>query len=203
MKRYIYFLSALAITALCSCSSSNESKDSSDSSGKVADPKSEQVDTVNKRQGKTDKGQEPQVLEDINAGEAPVAMKEKAAADVEEPAVATMDIRDAVALLTNDKVLRPGMKVNRLTIMDFNATWCGPCRQFAPVFEKAAEKYGNRVDFYSIDVDNNPATAKAFGIEAIPTVIIMRPDGKTQTFVGTEDIMPAAKFEALINANLR
>ena len=106
--------------------------------------------------------------------------------------------KGSVVKLKDDNVYRPNKKVQRLTILDFNATWCGPCKQFAPVFEKAAEKYGNQVNFVSIDTDLNPETAKAFGISAIPTVIFIFPSGKTKTYVGTQDLVPESKFNALV-----
>lgn len=110
--------------------------------------------------------------------------------------------KDAVFVLKNDKLYRPGKKVKRLTILDFNATWCGPCRQFAPIFHDAAKQYAGKVDFVSIDTDVNPETARAFGIQAIPTVIFLMPDGKMKKFVGTEDIMPLNKFLTLIKKSL-
>lgn len=109
-------------------------------------------------------------------------------------ASAQASAKDPVIVLKNDKLYRPGRKVKRLTVLDFNATWCGPCRQFSPVFHDAAKQLANKADFVSIDTDANPETARAFGIEAIPTVIILLPDGQTKTYVGTEDIMPLDKF---------
>ena len=105
---------------------------------------------------------------------------------------------DPVLVLKNDNLYRPGKKVKRLTVIDFNATWCGPCRQFAPIFHEAAKKFGKQVDFVSIDTDVNPNTAAAFGITSIPTVIFIWPSGKTQRFVGTQDIMPQSKFNAIV-----
>lgn len=63
------------------------------------------------------------------------------------------------------------------TVIDFNAEWCGPCKQFAPVFEAAAEKYDN-MDFVSIDVDENPEMAERYGVESIPMVVILNSDGE-------------------------
>lgn len=110
--------------------------------------------------------------------------------------------KDNVVDLKNDTQYRPGKKVKQLTILDFNATWCGPCKQFAPVFHDASKKYGGKVDFISVDVDVNPKTAQAFGIQAVPTVIFLKPDGTKKVYVGTDDLMPLEKFEALIKAAL-
>ncbi len=89
----------------------------------------------------------------------------------------------------SDTQIRPDMKVLRPTVIDFNATWCGPCRLFGPAFDKVAEKYSNKVDFYSIDTDVYPETATAFSIQAIPTVTFILPDGTVQTHVGLGDFL--------------
>lgn len=89
----------------------------------------------------------------------------------------------------SDTQIRPDMKVLRPTVIDFNATWCGPCRLFGPAFDAVAEKYFNKADFYSIDTDVYPETATAFQINAIPTVVIIKPDGTVQTHVGLGDFL--------------
>lgn len=108
----------------------------------------------------------------------------------------------AVVVLTDDNVYRPDMKVDHLTVLDFNATWCGPCKQFAPVFHAAAEKFGKNVTFVSIDTDVNPETANAFGVKAIPTVVFLYPNGNKKTFVGTEDLLPDTRFFALVQGEM-
>ncbi len=60
-------------------------------------------------------------------------------------------------------------------VIDFNATWCGPCRKLAPVLEELAAEYEGRVDFYSIDVDQNKELAKALEIQSIPYVLFFSP----------------------------
>ncbi len=106
----------------------------------------------------------------------------------------------AVVNYDNDSTYRPGMKVEQLTILDFNAVWCGPCKQLHPVFEEAAKTFTD-VSFVSIDIDKLPMTAQAFGVEAVPTVVFLKPDGTTQKFVGTEDLLPAEKFDKLVRDN--
>lgn len=115
---------------------------------------------------------------------------------------ATAQRTGTVISLKKDKAFRPGQKVKRLTILDFNAVWCGPCRKLAPVFRDAAKRY-KQVDFISVDVDNMPATAEAFGIQAVPTVIFLFPDGTQQVYTGTDKLLPASALDALIDAALK
>ena len=128
----------------------------------------------------------------------------------EEAAKATSDsIVDRTAVeavpdvndVTDDTSYRPGMKPEKLTFIDFNASWCVPCKKFEPVFKSAAATYKSDVNFVSIDIDNCPETAKAFGVEAVPTVVMIKPDGTVTKYVGTQDIMPSEKFTQLVEAN--
>jgi thioredoxin 1 len=60
-----------------------------------------------------------------------------------------------------------------LALVDFWAAWCGPCRMFAPVFERASEKYPDAV-FGKVDTEAQQALAASFGISSIPTLMIIR-----------------------------
>ena len=81
-----------------------------------------------------------------------------------------------------------------------NAPWCGPCRKFAPHFDKVAEKYSSKAKFVSVDVDKLPQLAAMYGVQGIPTVIYISPDGTVDQSVG---YMTEAEFDARVAGLLR
>ncbi len=105
--------------------------------------------------------------------------------------------------LTDANEYAPGVKVPQLTVLDFNAVWCGPCRQLTPVVEELAVKYEGKVTFVSVDVDKFGDLFEAYRLgNSIPVVLFLYPDGNKKAYVGTEDLLPGNKFEALIDEAL-
>lgn len=80
-------------------------------------------------------------------------------------------------------------------MIDFWATWCGPCMQFKPVFHKVAEKYAGKVTFASVNVDQWPTITKQFGVQSIPQISIIMPDGSTAKQIGS---MTEEQFTQLV-----
>jgi thioredoxin 1 len=64
-----------------------------------------------------------------------------------------------------------------LALVDFFATWCGPCRMMVPIIEELSEEYKGKVKISKMDVDANVETAQKYGIMSIPTIILFK-DGK-------------------------
>lgn len=63
---------------------------------------------------------------------------------------------------------------SKLAVVDFNATWCGPCRMLGPVFEEASEEMQGKADFFAVDVDENQALAIKNGIQSIPAIVVFK-----------------------------
>jgi thioredoxin 1 len=72
-----------------------------------------------------------------------------------------------------DEVLNSDVPV----LVDFTAAWCGPCKQLAPVLEKAAQEYEGRIKIGQVDVDGNRQTATKYLVRSIPTLLLFK-DGK-------------------------
>ncbi len=78
-------------------------------------------------------------------------------------------------------------------LIDLNATWCGPCRMLKPVLEKLEGETPD-VEFYGIDVDDNPEFAEAFGVSSIPCIIFVKDGKEVSRSVGFKPYGEIKKF---------
>ena len=86
-----------------------------------------------------------------------------------------------------------------LTVVDFWATWCGPCRMIAPIVEQLGADYAGRAKVVKLDTDSSPQTMVRYGIRSIPTLLFFK-DGKVvDKVVGA---VPRAAIEAKLKAQL-
>ena len=76
----------------------------------------------------------------------------------------------------NDENFEEETNKSNLVVVDFFATWCGPCRILGPILENVANEVKD-VDIFKVDVDENEETAKNFGVMSIPTIVLLK-DGK-------------------------
>lgn len=79
------------------------------------------------------------------------------------------------------------MKSDKPVLVDFYATWCGPCRMQGPIVEEVADGIGDKAKVGKMDVDGSPQTAQKFGIMSIPTIIIFKGGQAVKTLVGLQD----------------
>ena len=73
---------------------------------------------------------------------------------------------------------------NGVVLVDFWATWCGPCRMQSPIIDELDEEIGDKVTFAKMDVDANPQTPSQFGIMGIPTLLIKKDGQVVEKLVG-------------------
>jgi thioredoxin 1 len=69
-------------------------------------------------------------------------------------------------------------------LVDFWATWCGPCKMIAPVVEQVADEYEGRLKVAKVDVDQNQATARQYGVMSIPTMVVFKGGKAVERVVG-------------------
>ncbi|MBC8093553.1 MAG: thioredoxin [Pseudonocardia sp.] len=69
------------------------------------------------------------------------------------------------------------LKSSKTVVVDFWATWCGPCKMVAPVLDEIAGEHGEKLTVAKLDIDANPETARNFQVMSIPTMIVFQ-DGK-------------------------
>ena len=85
-------------------------------------------------------------------------------------------------------------------VLDFWATWCGPCRMLSPTVEALAEKYEGKVSFGSVNVDDEETLATRFGISVIPTLFFLK---KGEIVTKTVGVRPASELEKIIEDLLK
>lgn len=88
---------------------------------------------------------------------------------------------------------------NRPCIVDFYASWCGPCKALSPVLEELAKEYEGRIDIYKVNVDEQSDIAAAFGIRSIPTLLFCPTDGQPGLSQGA---LPKNELKKIIDNNL-
>ncbi len=84
-------------------------------------------------------------------------------------------------------------------IVDFYATWCGPCKALAPLLEDLAKEYEGKIYIYKVDVDKEAELAGAFGIQSIPTLLWIPQDGKPTV---TQGALPKNELKKMIDGTL-
>lgn len=82
----------------------------------------------------------------------------------------------------------------RPVVVDFYADWCMPCRRLAPILRDVAQYYHGEVDFYRINVDDNPDIASAFEVRSIPMLLICPLQGDPKSLVGLYTMQEYVRF---------
>ena len=85
-------------------------------------------------------------------------------------------------------------------VIDFSATWCGPCKKIAPIIEELAAEYEGKVNIFKCDVDENDELTSKFGIRNVPTVIFLKGEEVVDKHVGAA---PKSTFVEKVEALLK
>lgn len=85
------------------------------------------------------------------------------------------------------------------TLVDFYATWCGPCKTMHPILDQLKEKYGEKIRILKIDVDKNQAVAAQFRVQGVPTFVLFKSGNKLWRESGA---FPFSKLESKIKPYL-
>ena len=93
--------------------------------------------------------------------------------------------KDAAADVVNEveqHSAAPDTAISRgVQVIDFYATWCGPCKRLAPILENLEKKYDGKIAFRRVDIDQNPDMAAEYNVQAVPTLVII--DGEVKDVI--------------------
>lgn len=92
-------------------------------------------------------------------------------------------------------------KGDKPAIIDFYATWCGPCKMVAPIMKSLAEEYKGQINVYKVDTDQQKELSIAMGIQSLPTILFIPMNGQPQAIVGAagKKVFEDAVKEVLLN----
>ncbi|OGP64264.1 MAG: thioredoxin [Deltaproteobacteria bacterium RBG_13_47_9] len=107
---------------------------------------------------------------------------------------------ETVLLQVDDKNFTSEVLNSDLPVLvDFWATWCGPCRSISPIVEELAKEFTGRIKVTKLNVDESPATPSQYGVRGIPTLILFKEGKILDQIVGA---VPKAKLKSMIEKAL-
>ncbi|NKS02746.1 thioredoxin [Rhodococcus hoagii] len=88
--------------------------------------------------------------------------------------------------INDDSFKQEVLDAEKPVLVDFWATWCGPCKMVAPVLEEIAGEHGDKLTIAKVDIDQNPGAARDFQVMSIPTMILFQGGKPVKTIVGAK-----------------
>lgn len=89
-----------------------------------------------------------------------------------------------VAQINSDNFENEVVKNNKITIVDFFANWCGPCRKLSPLLEEVEKEFSEKIDFKKIDTDENIELAQKYQVTGLPTLLVFKNGEIVERMVG-------------------
>lgn len=99
----------------------------------------------------------------------------------------------------NEEQFNSEAKKSPAAVVDFSATWCGPCKMLAPVVEQLSEEFAGKVDFYNVDVDECSDLAAEYRVMSVPCLVMMKNGEFVDQSIGFK---PQAALSGWINGKL-
>ncbi|WP_038912174.1 thioredoxin TrxA [Dickeya dadantii] len=106
---------------------------------------------------------------------------------------------DKIIHLTDDSFEADVLQSEHVTLVDFWADWCGPCKMIAPILDEIADEFDGKLTVAKLNIDENPATAPKYGIRGIPTLLLFKNGEVAATKVGA---LSKGQLKEFLNANL-
>lgn len=99
------------------------------------------------------------------------------------------------AIITKEDFQKEVLEAQVPVLVDFFATWCGPCKMLAPILEQLSEQTGDQAKVFKVDVDQSPELAAEYGISSVPTLIVFKEGQAAETSVGAK---PMAQLKTML-----
>ncbi len=93
----------------------------------------------------------------------------------------------AVKHIMSNDIEEATSATDKLSLIDFSAAWCAPCKMLDPVLNKVSDDLDDKISFYHLDVDESPGASSEFGIRGVPTMIVFHNGQEIERMVGFRD----------------